>query len=267
MSDNIDYQELDRIIGEVDRAKDQGKKKEEAPRRPRRRGQFMEFVPLPGSRPTVPMQRRVAPKPKKPRPRALAPRAVTSEWAKTRREEAFVYGWHHATEELELKLDTTGAKPEAKSAKEPKKQQTGTNSATSGPTQSKPEEIKTQARKEAKDSAKENTKKDEDQKTQKAQYTSIASLGVRSPFMTNTKVEKYPLGDNTAGLRPNRNIYSPSKQDDNTKFRRPNNHYVAQSENEGGGWLWAIAVLLVLAVGAGLGYLAYLLVFSRQLTP
>ena len=38
---------------------------------------------------------------------------------------------------------------------------------------------------------------------------------------------------------------------------------VTESPKKHSGWLWALAVLLIIGAGAGLGYLAYILVFSN----
>ena len=92
------------------------------------------------------------------------------------------------------------------------------------------------------------------------------SLGGRSPFMANTKVEKRPLGHNipdtsASALRSTRNVYSqksPVRAIENAK-----KHIIAQDPKGKSGWLWTLIVLAVIAAGGGLGYLAYLLVFAH----
>jgi hypothetical protein len=92
------------------------------------------------------------------------------------------------------------------------------------------------------------------------------SLGVRSPFLTNTKVEKRPLGTDipetsTAALRSTKNVYSsksPSKASTTKK-----KHMVTEAPKKHSGWLWTLIVLGVIAAGGGLGYLAYILVFAN----
>ncbi|MCQ2570947.1 MAG: hypothetical protein MJ154_01730 [Candidatus Saccharibacteria bacterium] len=92
------------------------------------------------------------------------------------------------------------------------------------------------------------------------------SLGGRSPFMANTKVEKRPLGHNVpetsaSALRSTHNVYSqksPIRATENAK-----KHIIAQDPKGKSGWLWTLIVLAVIAAGGGLGYLAYLLVFAH----
>ena len=92
------------------------------------------------------------------------------------------------------------------------------------------------------------------------------SLGGRSPFVTNTQVEKRPLGNNipetsTSALRSTRNVYSqksPTRATENAK-----KHIITQDPKKKSGWLWTLIVLGVIAAGGGLGYLAYLLVFAH----
>jgi hypothetical protein len=92
------------------------------------------------------------------------------------------------------------------------------------------------------------------------------SLGGRSPFVLNTKVEKRPLGKNipetsTSALRSTRNVYSqksPTRATENAK-----KHIITQDPKKKSGWLWTLIVLGVIAAGGGLGYLTYLLVFAH----
>lgn len=92
------------------------------------------------------------------------------------------------------------------------------------------------------------------------------SLGGRSPFMTNTHVEKRPLGTNipetsASALRSTRNVYSqksPTRATENAQ-----KHVIAQDPGKKSGWLWTLIVIAVIAAGGGLGYLAYLLIFAH----
>lgn len=92
------------------------------------------------------------------------------------------------------------------------------------------------------------------------------SLGGRSPFVTNTHVEKRPLGANipetsASALRSTRNVYSqksPTRATENAQ-----KHVIAQDPGKKSGWLWTLIVIAVIAAGGGLGYLAYLLIFAH----
>ncbi len=93
------------------------------------------------------------------------------------------------------------------------------------------------------------------------------SLGVRSPFITNTKVEKRPLGTDipetaTSGIHSTKNIYSAKSPSKSTKTAKK--HLVTEAPKKHSGWLWTLLVLFVIAAGGGLGYLAYILVFANQ---
>ena len=84
--------------------------------------------------------------------------------------------------------------------------------------------------------------------------------------MTNTHVEKRPLGANVpetsaSALRSTRNVYSqksPTRATENA-----HKHIVTQEPAGKSGWLWTLIVLGVIAAGGGLGYLAYLLIFAH----
>lgn len=87
------------------------------------------------------------------------------------------------------------------------------------------------------------------------------SLGGKSPFIPDAKVEKRPLGDfvpddNARGVRSTKNVYgqrTPTKQESTSQ--KP----LVVAEKKKSGWIWALITLLVLAAGCGLGYLAYTL--------
>ena len=93
------------------------------------------------------------------------------------------------------------------------------------------------------------------------------SLGGRSPFLTDTKVEKRPLGNNipetsTTAVHSTKNTYS-QKNPAKAPVSKRKKHTVTEAPKSHSGWLWTLVVLLVIAAGAGLGYLAYLIVFAH----
>ena len=94
------------------------------------------------------------------------------------------------------------------------------------------------------------------------------SLGGRSPFLNpNAQVEKRPLGANipetsASALKSTHNVYShksPLRDTTNT-----GKHVVTESPKKKSGWLWTLTVIGVIAAGAGLGYLAYLLILANK---
>ena len=92
------------------------------------------------------------------------------------------------------------------------------------------------------------------------------SVGVRSPFLTDAKIEKRPLGTNIPetsvnNLTSTKNVYS---QKSPIKKKTTKKHTVVQAEHKTSGWVWTLIVLFVIAAGGALGYLAYLLVFTNQ---
>lgn len=93
------------------------------------------------------------------------------------------------------------------------------------------------------------------------------SLGGRSPFLVDTKVEKRPLGTNipetnAATVHSTKNIYS-QKNPSKAPVTKRKKHTVTEAPKSHSGWLWTLIVILVIASGAGLGYLAYLIVFAH----
>lgn len=94
------------------------------------------------------------------------------------------------------------------------------------------------------------------------------SLGGRSPFLNpNAQVEKRPLGANipetsASALKSTRNVYShKSPLHDKTNTGK---HVVTESPKKKSGWLWTLTVIGVIAAGAGLGYLAYVLILANK---
>ena len=93
------------------------------------------------------------------------------------------------------------------------------------------------------------------------------SIGGRSPFLTNKKVEKTPLGKNTQqssvdSIESTKNTYS-QKSPIRLKNKAEKKHIVTEEPKEKSGWIWALIVLLVVAAGGGAGYLAWLLLFAK----
>ena len=87
------------------------------------------------------------------------------------------------------------------------------------------------------------------------------SLGGKSPFIPDAKVEKRPLGDdvpesNARSVQSTKNVYSqrtPLKQD------VPDVQTMVVGAPKKSGWIWAIVTILVILIGAGLGVLAFVL--------
>ncbi len=91
------------------------------------------------------------------------------------------------------------------------------------------------------------------------------SVGVRSPFLTNAKVEKRPLGTNipetsVKELKSTKNVYSKKSP---SKKKQIEKHTIVEAPKKTSGWVWTLMVLFVIAAGAGLGYLIYLIVFGN----
>ena len=92
------------------------------------------------------------------------------------------------------------------------------------------------------------------------------SIGGHSPFIKNTKVEKRPLGKNTSdssasSLRSTHNVYSqksPIRTTENTK-----KHIITQEPQKKSGWISALLVLGIIAAGGALGWIAFLIFFAK----
>ena len=93
------------------------------------------------------------------------------------------------------------------------------------------------------------------------------SLGGRSPFIVDAKIEKRPLGSfvpegSTRGIHSTKNVYSQRAP---MLDERPEQHarsVVVHAPKRHNGWIWALVTLGVLAVGGGLGVLIYMLYTS-----
>ena len=264
MSDNIDYAELDKAVNEAIKNRSTTTKTATKPvARPavqRPRGQFMDFVrtqPLPTPKTAATMHPAVKPVAKAaPHPAVhpvanpgmrpvarkvtTAPRpAIATRSAKAAAPVARPVMARPSVaaqiQQRQQKASAPVAKPVAKTAVKPV--------AKAAP-----------------------AKKAEPTKKPAAPNANNYSLGVRSPFLTNTKVEKRPLGTDipetsTAALHSTKNVYSsksPSKASSTKK-----KHMVTEAPKKHSGWLWTLVVLGVIAAGGGLGYLAYILVFAN----
>lgn len=277
MSDNIDYAELDKAVNEAIKSNQTARPVAKSTPKPvvknttatRPHGQFMDFVRRPAGVPTThqvarpvvaptvktittvakPVARPVAHPVAKPAARPVAHPAARPIAKPVAKPAAPVHPTvHHAVathpnvaaqiQQRQAKLSAKPAAPAAKPVDKPAAKPVA-----------KPAE-KPVVRKATED---------------KAPNANNYSLGGRSPFLTDAKVEKHPLGKNipetsSTALKSTKNTYSqkaPSKTAHHTK-----KHVVTEAPKKHTGWLWALVVLFVLAAGGGLGYLAYILVFA-----
>ncbi|MBR0134475.1 hypothetical protein IJM16_04425 [Candidatus Saccharibacteria bacterium] len=282
MSDNIDYAELDKAVNEAIRNRSAAKPVSSKPvARPasamhHSHGQFMDFAPVrshkvaqpapvsakpvtrPVMRPVAPAARPVVARPVAPKITTAPQPAIVPRSAKIG--SAVKPVRPSVSAQIQHKQQLAAVKPAVKPAAKPV---------------AKPVE-KPAPKPVAKPVAKPTPKVEEKPVSKPVEHKKPVaekepnannySLGVRSPFMTNTKVEKRPLGKDipetsVANLRSTKNIYSsksPSKSIKATK-----KHMVTEAPKKHSGWLWTFVVLFVLAAGAGLGYLAYILVFAK----
>ena len=254
MSDNsINYDELDKAVNaamsarETAKAKPVAAQKPAEPKKPVSRGMFMDFAPRrpqgiarvttttrtvaikPAARPVAKPAVRPAAPVKRPAPvKPIAPRVAANPAAKAAHLAA-----HPTAKQVQhpvVKPATRPVAPVAKPAPKPV----------------------------AKPAA----------KVAPAPNANNYSLGVRSPFLDpNAQVEKRPLGSNipetsASRLKSTHNVYShKSPLHDNTNTGK---HVITESPKKKSGWLWTLAVIGVIAAGAGLGYLAYLLILANK---
>lgn len=277
MSDNIDYAELDKAVNEAIKNRSTTTKTATKPvARPavqRPRGQFMDFVrtqPLPTPKTAAAMHPAVKPVAK------AAPRPAVRPIANPAMRPAA----HKVTTAPRPVIAPRSAKTAAPVARPVMARPVMAHPSVAAQIQQRQQKAaapvarpvakpvaKTTAKPVAKPVAKAApVKKAEPAKKPVAPNANNYSLGVRSPFLTNTKVEKRPLGTDipetsTAALRSTKNVYSsksPSKASTTKK-----KHMVTEAPKKHSGWLWTLIVLGVIAAGGGLGYLAYILVFAN----
>lgn len=275
MSDNIDYAELDKAVSEAIKARDNNAapakaaapitvRKAAPAAKPVNHGRFMDFAPRKASqRPAAqPVQKPVARPVVKPSLQptytvthtvtavphpAIAPRSAKRPLHTGATVSDMKPVAHHPQHNIAEQIQKKQQKVEQATAKvEPK--------ATPKPVAKpvvKPVEVPT-----PKPAQKE-----------EAPNANNYSLGVRSPFLTDAKVEKRPLGTNipetsAAALRSTHNVYS-EKSPTKKSLHHKKKQVVAETPKKHSGWLWALLVVLIIAAGAGLGYLAYTLVFAN----
>ena len=234
-NDNIDYAELDKAVNEAMQVQPV-----EPATRPVARPVVHTAAPRPVLRPATP-KITTAPQP------AIVPRSAKVGTAATKPVRPSV------SAQIQHKQQIAAAKPVAKPAAKPV---------------AKPVE-KPVAKPAVKAEEKPVSKPVErSKKVEKAPNANNYSLGVRSPFMTNTKVEKRPLGKDipetsVSNLHSTKNIYSSKSPSKVTGKPAKKKHMVTEAPKKHSGWLWTLLVLFVIGAGAGLGYLAYILVFAK----
>ena len=257
MSDNsINYDELDKAVNaamsarETVKAKPAAAPKPAEPKKPVSRGMFMDFAPRRSqviARVTT-TTRTVAIKPAA-RPVAARPVAPARPATPVRRPAAVKPATPRTAANPAAKAAHLAAHPTAKPVARPA-------SAHAVAPAVRP------AAPAAKPAAKPTTK------VTAAPNANNYSLGGRSPFLNpNAQVEKRPLGANipetsASALKSTHNVYShksPLRDKTNT-----GKHVVTESPKKKSGWLWTLTVIGVIAAGAGLGYLAYLLILANK---
>ncbi len=266
MSDNIDYDELDKAVNEAIKSRAAAKptvKKATAPKvnvvknttvKPvvRSHGQYMDFVakrPLSTATPVAQPVRPVAQQPIVKRvlqPQPARPSTARPAVARPVTKPVITKPVARVQRPIATKAHATQPVNHSVAQQMQHKQQIAQAKATPAP----------------KPAVKATTEEDS-----KAPNANNYSLGGRSPFMINTKVDKRPLGTNipensARTVRSTKNTYSQKDPSVNKKHKA-NKHIVTESPKKHSGWIWTLIVLLVIAAGAGLGYLAYLLVFAN----
>ena len=270
MSDNIDYDELDKAVNEAIKSRAAAKpaakptsKKATAPKvnvvknttiKPvvRSHGQYMDFVakrPLSTATPVAQPVRPVAQQPIVKRvlqPQPARPSTARPAVARPVTKPVITKPVARVQRPIATKAHATQPVNHSVAQEMQHKQQIAQTKATPAP----------------KPAVKTTTEEDS-----KAPNANNYSLGGRSPFMINTKVDKRPLGTNIPEssahtVRSTNNTYSQKDPSINKKHKA-NKHIVTESPKKHSGWIWTLIVLLVIAAGAGLGYLAYLLVFAN----
>ena len=264
MSDNIDYDELDRAVRAASSARETAKeeskkastKKPAAPaKRPVNHGVYMDFAPRRVTHKQVVRKTVVKPAPKitteAPAPAAAKKKPIAAPITRLMNRPAV-----KAEPKTVAKPTVAPARPASKPVMQPRP-------AAPAPKPAAASRIEHQrpTPKPAPETAPAPALK-----RREAPNANNYSLGGRSPFVTNTHVEKRPLGANipetsASALRSTRNVYSqksPTRATENA-----HKHIVTQEPAGKSGWLWTLIVLGVIAAGGGLGYLAYLLIFAH----
>ena len=281
MSDNIDYAELDKAVNEAIKARTN-----ETPRpskstsasitvrktapvapRPVNHGRFIDFAPR---KSTVHPVAQPQPKPAAPAPqpvvKSIAPTYTVTHTVTAAPHPAIVP--RSAKGPMHTGATVSDMKPvshpqHSVAAQIQKKQQKVEQAAAKPAVKEKAPAPKAPAVKKPAVPAPKEAKKDDE-----APNANNYSLGVRSPFLTDAKVEKHPLGHNipetsASALRSTHNVYSEKSPTKVKNTHHAKKQVVAEEPQKHSGWLWALLVVLIIAAGAGLGYLAYTIVFAN----
>ncbi len=260
-SDNIDYAELDKAVNEAMQAQQSHRPTTPAAKpavrrpaaRPQNRGRFMDFAPR-GAATARPTAIKVAPKPAA---RPVITRPMTRK----------IVQENPTTSNIPKR---SAMKPASRVPAIRRNSEVTENApvvtAPSAPRPSVAAKIQQKQERVAATAAKEAPKPRVAKKPEAPDANSY-SLGGRSPFLTDTKVEKRPLGNNipetsATAVRSTKNVYS-QKNPAKAPVAKRKKHTVTEAPKSHSGWLWSLVVLLVIAAGAGLGYLAYLIVFAN----
>jgi cobalamin biosynthesis Mg chelatase CobN len=290
MSDNIDYNELDRAVKEASRARS---KSSSAPKttssnsvpvkttpkatvqQPRRRT-YMDFVGGVSRRKAPTVAKKVEAEPEKPKRVAHFATATPSM-------PAYRTASHQTLRPAPVKQIATPVAPKAAPVKRIAKPVAPVRPTVSKAAPAKPVAQPAAVRVAAKPEPTPEVAPEQAKETAAAAKNAVAtltkspseksapnannySLGVRSPFLrpdASAKVAKRPLGVGPNSSEfvqedeiPQENEYTKvaTKKDKKAKKTK-----VVKDSKEKPGWFWAIIIVLILAAGAGLGYLAYLI--------
>lgn len=101
---------------------------------------------------------------------------------------------------------------------------------------------------------------------EKAPNANNYSLGGRSPFISDARHDKRPLGKHipegsARGVHSTKNVYTQRNATKSEDAITPKATMVVAQKKHG--WVWALVTLLVLAAGGGIGFLAYL-IYTNQ---
>lgn len=235
MSDERDFVDLDKVVKEKQMKRPTSKAATTV--RPVARGRFMDMV-KPGAR-VRPVSRNNTAATAKPVQSSPTPRAdVKNRSAMDRRRVDMV-------------------KPVAAPAKVP-----SVRPAPAAIPEPKPRQLP----KEKPEMARPNLFSDDDfAKDEKAPDANNYSLGGRSPFIPDAKVDKRPLGpnvpeSNARAIRSTKNVYSQKTPLRSGIDDVPSRGVITVAPpKRKSGWLWAVVTLGVIAAGGGIGLLAFMI--------
>lgn len=95
------------------------------------------------------------------------------------------------------------------------------------------------------------------------------SLGGRSPFIRDAKVDKRPLGpnvpeSNAGAIRSTKNVYSQKTPLKAESGETPGRSVITvAAPKKKSGWLWALLTVGIIAAGGGIGLIAYMIFTSN----